>query len=78
LIRGHDDYIKTIERWNILKEFFGENGIEYFEVDSNDGNILSKIVNLIYLLDYSSIYYAVLHKIDPSPVSSIDFVKKRL
>jgi len=78
LIRGRDDYIKTIERWNILKEFFGENGIEYFEVDSNDGNILSKIVNLIYLLDYSSIYYAVLHKIDPSPVSSIDFVKKRL
>ncbi len=78
LIRGHDDYIKTIERWNILKEFFGENGIEYFEVNSNDGNILSKIVNLIYLLDYSSIYYAVLHKIDPSPVSSIDFVKKRL
>jgi glucose/mannose-6-phosphate isomerase len=78
LIRGHDDYIKTIERWNILKEFFGENGIEYFEVNSNNGNILSKIVNLIYLLDYSSIYYAVLHKIDPSPVSSIDFVKKRL
>ncbi len=58
LIRGHDDYIKTIERWNILKEFFGENGIEYFEVNSNNGNILSKIVNLIYLLDYSSIYYA--------------------
>jgi glucose/mannose-6-phosphate isomerase len=21
LIRGHDDHIKTIERWNILKEF---------------------------------------------------------
>jgi glucose/mannose-6-phosphate isomerase len=44
LIRGHDDYIKTIERWNILKEFFGENGIEYFEVNSNNGNILSKII----------------------------------
>ena len=40
LIRGHDDYIKTIERWNILKEFFGENGIEYFEVNSNNGNFL--------------------------------------
>ena len=78
LIRGHDDYIKTIERWNILKEFFGENGIEYFEVNSNDGNILSKIVNLIYLLDYASIYHAILHKIDPSPVDSIDFIKSKL
>ncbi len=78
LIRGHDDYIKTIERWNILKEFFGENGIEYFEVNSNNGNILSKIVNLIYLLDYSSLYHAVLNKIDPSTIRSIDYIKKRL
>jgi len=78
LIRGRDDYIKTIERWNILKEFFGENGIEYFEVDSNDGNILSKIVNLIYLLDYSSLYHAVLNKVDPSTIRSIDYIKKRL
>jgi len=78
LIRGHDDYIKTIERWNILKEFFGENGIEYFEVNSNDGNILSKIVNLIYLLDYSSLYHAVLNKVDPSTIRSIDYIKKRL
>jgi len=78
LIRGRDDYIKTIERWNILKEFFGENGIEYFEVNSNDGNILSKIVNLIYLLDYSSLYHAVLNKVDPSTIRSIDYIKKRL
>ena len=78
LVRGHDDHIKTIERWKILKQFFGEQGIEYFEIKSIDGNILSKIVNLIYLLDYSSIYYAVLHKVDPSPVNSIDFVKTRL
>jgi len=78
LIRGHDDHIKTIERWNILKEFFNERGIEYFETKSVDGNILSKIVNLIYLLDYSSIYHAILNQIDPSPVNAIDFVKERL
>jgi glucose/mannose-6-phosphate isomerase len=78
LVRGHDDHIKTIERWKILKQFFDEQGIEYFEIKSIDGNILSKIVNLIYLLDYSSIYYAVLHKVDPSPVNSINFVKTRL
>ena len=78
LIRGYDDHIKTIERWKILKQFFDEQRIEYFEIKSIDGNILSKIVNLIYLLDYSSIYYAVLHKVDPSPVNSIDFVKTRL
>ena len=30
------------------------------------GGILSKITNLIYLLDYSTIYAAVLNKINPS------------
>ena len=78
LIRGHNDHIKTIERWNILKEFFNERGIEYFETKSVEGNILSKIINLIYLLDYSSIYRAILNQIDPSPVNAIDFVKERL
>ena len=78
LIRGHDDYIKTIERWDILKEFFRDRKIEFFEIKSVDGNILSKIVNLVYLLDYSSIYHAVLNQIDPSPVIAIDFVKNKL
>ena len=78
LIRGNDDHIKTIERWDILKEFFIDKKIEFFEIKSIDGNILSKLVNLVYLLDYASIYHAVLNKIDPSPVSAIDFVKNKL
>ena len=42
------------------------------------GNILTKIINLIYILDYCSIFHAVLSEIDPSPVKSIDFIKKRI
>ena len=78
LIKGKDDYFKTIERWRVLEEFFREKGIKFFEIKSIEGNILSKIVNLVYLLDYSSIYHAVLNRIDPSPVKAIDFVKSRI
>ena len=78
LVQGTDDYIKTKERWLILKEFFNENNIEYKEIFSSNGSILTKLVCLIYFLDYTSIYKAILSKQDPSPVSSIDFVKKRL
>ena len=78
LIQGKDDYIKTKERWVVLKEFFQENNIEYKEVFSVDGNILTKIVCLIYSLDYTSIYRAILSKLDPSPVQAIDYVKKRI
>ena len=78
LITGKDDYIKTKERWNIIKEFFNLNKIEYKEVNSPSGSILTKLVNLIYLLDYSSIYSAVLSKTDPTPVKPIEFIKSRI
>ena len=78
LLQGKDDHVKTQDRWNIMKEFFQERQIGYKEIFSVDGSILTKLVCLIYSLDMTSIYNAVISKIDPSPVNSIDFVKKRL
>ena len=56
LIRGSEDHIKTKERYEILKEFFIKRKINYEEVVSVEGNILSKLITLIYLLDYATIY----------------------
>jgi len=78
LIKGKDDYIKTKERWEVLTQFFHKENIDYFEIKSINGSILSKIVNLIFLLDYCSIYHAILNNTDPSPVNAIDFIKKRI
>ena len=78
LIEGADDYIKTKERWKILKEYFEKNKIDYREIHSVKGGILSKLINLAYLLDCTTIYRAVMSEIDPSPIKSIDFVKSRL
>lgn len=78
LIRGTDDYIKTKERWKILKKYFRIHNIDFKEVGSVKGSILSKLMNLIYLLDYTTMYHAVLNRIDPSPVHSIDYIKSKL
>jgi len=78
LIQGYDDYFKTKERWDILKEFFNSKQIECKEIHSLNGSIISKIINLIYMLDYASIYHSVISGIDPSPVPAIDFIKERL
>jgi len=78
LLQGVDDYIKTKERWKVLKEYFNEYNIDFYEIFSIPGSILSKIINLIYVLDYSSIYLSVLSGKDPSPIKSIDFVKNRI
>jgi len=78
LLQGQDDYIKTKERWSVVKEYFLENNIDFKEVYSTSGSILTKIISLVYLFDYASIYKAILSKTDPSPVYSVNYIKKRL
>lgn len=78
LLQGKDDYIKTKERFEIIKELFMENNIKFKEIHSGSGNILTKTVSLIYMLDYASIYRAILLKMDPSPIDLIDFVKSKI
>lgn len=78
LIEGKNDHVKTKELWKIIGKYFELNKIEYRKIQSVNGNIISKIMNLIYLLDYATIYFALLKKTDPTPVKSIDYVKNRL
>tara|TARA_B110001454_G_C12661825_1_gene409820 strand:- start:65 stop:1054 length:990 start_codon:yes stop_codon:yes gene_type:complete len=78
MIRGMDDHFKTKEKFEILKEYFNQNKIEYKQVFSVEGSILTKIINLIYFLDYVTIYKSILEGIDPSPVKSIEYIKKRM
>ena len=78
LLEGYDDHAKTKERWDILKKYFKENNIDFYKVFFIKGSILYKIINMIYFLDYTNVYMAILSKIDPSPVSSIDYLKDML
>ncbi len=78
MIRGMDDHFKTKEKFEILKEYFHQNKIEYKQIFSVEGSILTKIINLIYFLDYVTIYKSILEGIDPSPVKSIEYIKKRM
>ena len=78
LLQGKDDYKKTKERWAIFEEYFSGKKIGFKKIVSIEGDIISKLVNLIYMLDYASIYLAIINKVDPTPVHSIEYIKKRL
>jgi glucose/mannose-6-phosphate isomerase len=78
LLQGSDDYVKTKERFEIIAQYFEENNIDYQKILSVSGNILTKLISLIYLLDFASIYKSVLSKTDPSPVNSINFIKSKI
>jgi glucose/mannose-6-phosphate isomerase len=78
LLQGADDYIKTKERFSIVEKYFKENKIDFQIINSVDGNILTKIISLIYLFDYVSIYKAIMLQTDPTPVNSIDYIKSKI
>ncbi|RZD39227.1 MAG: glucose-6-phosphate isomerase, partial [Thaumarchaeota archaeon] len=78
MLKGIDDHVKTKEKYQILTKYFQENNIDFKEIYSVKGSILSKIISLIYLLDYAAIYKSVIDEIDPSPVKSIEYIKKRI
>ena len=78
LLRGKNDSDKTKQRFDLFAEYFKKKNIECEQIISIEGNIISKIVNLIYVLDYASIYVAIRKKINPTPVNSISFIKSKL
>ena len=78
IIQGKDDFVKTKELWNIIEEFFESKNIDFQKITTVEGNIITKLIDLIYFFDYTSLYSAVLSKVDPSPVDSINFVKSKI
>ena len=78
MITGSDDHPMTKQRWQILQEYFASRDITYEKMESGKGGILAKLMGLIYWADYASIYRAIIDGTDPTPIKSIDFVKKRL
>lgn len=77
LLQGPDDNNKTKERWRIFEEYFEANSVQYRVVRASEGHIMTKLVSLVYLLDYCAIYLAAIRGVDPTPVGSIDFIKER-
>ena len=77
LIQGPDDDPLTKKRWHIFEEYFDVHSIPYRVVRAVDGHILTKLINLVYVLDYATIYLAGVRRVDPTPVDSINFVKER-
>jgi glucose/mannose-6-phosphate isomerase len=69
---------RTLIRYKVTGELLENSGIPYQYLDSQGGNGLKHVMNLLLLGDWVSYYLAMLNGIDPSPVPEIDLLKKRL
>jgi glucose/mannose-6-phosphate isomerase len=63
------------ERFEKISRLFAETNHPTIEVTSFEKGLLNAIICSIYILDYASIYRAILSRIDPSPTPAIEILK---
>jgi glucose/mannose-6-phosphate isomerase len=65
-------------RYEATAKLLAKAGISHEFVEATGATTLAQVLSLVLFGDYVSLYLAILNRIDPTPVDSIDFVKKYL
>jgi glucose/mannose-6-phosphate isomerase len=65
-------------RMDITKDLIKKEGVEVAEVWSQGEDLLGRMLSLIYIGDFVSLYLAILYGIDPTPVDRVTFLKNKL
>ena len=75
LLRCNLLHPRTLIRYEATSKLLEKAGISYEFVEAEGRTALAQMMSLILLGDYVSFYLAMLNRIDPTPVPSIDFLK---
>ncbi|MCJ7655702.1 MAG: hypothetical protein MUO97_10495 [Dehalococcoidia bacterium] len=78
LLRCPSLHQRILVRYEITSELLEQSGISHEVIDSRVKGELNQMMGLIYLGDWVSYYLAMLNETDPTPIKTIDYLKKRL
>jgi glucose/mannose-6-phosphate isomerase len=77
-LRDEDDHPRVVRRVEITREAIAATGAEVRDVASRGKTALGRLISLVQLGDFVSLYLAMLGGVDPTPVIPIDRLKKEL
>ena len=77
-LRDKDDHARVARRIEITRDEIASAGAEVREVVSRGATKLGRLMSLVQVGDFVSLYLAVLAGVDPTPVAPIDRLKKAL
>ena len=77
-LRDEDDHARVARRIEITRDEIASAGAEVREVVSRGATKLGRLMSLVQVGDFVSLYLAVLAGVDPTPVAPIDRLKKEL
>lgn len=72
------EHPQVTRRADASRELAEERGLRVREVVAEGGSPVERLASLVGLLDYASVYLALLHGIDPSPMDPITQLKARI
>jgi len=78
LLRSRLLHPRNLIRYEATAKLLAKAGITYEFVEASGESALAQVISLVFWGDYLSFYLAILNRIDPTPVDSINFVKKYL
>lgn len=78
LLRDKDEHPRVSKRFEVTKELVGDYFAKVIEIETWGESRLARILSIILLGDFTSVYLALLYGTDPSPVERIQILKKRL
>jgi glucose/mannose-6-phosphate isomerase len=78
LLRDKGDHPQVQRRFDLTREIINGKPGTLQEVWSRGESVLARVLSIILLGDFVSLYLALLNDIDPSPVQVIDYLKQKL
>ncbi|MBD3309727.1 bifunctional phosphoglucose/phosphomannose isomerase [Candidatus Woesearchaeota archaeon] len=78
ILKDEEDHPRIKKRMTICKELIKEKGVHVMEVTIKGDCFLSKMFSTLYMGDWASYFLAMKYGIDPTPVTIIEDLKKKM
>jgi len=78
LMKTKLDPLEVSKRFEIIKDIFLNSNQKVMELVPEGQTLLDHIISYFYFLDVSTVYLAIMNKVDPAKTKNIDYLKSRL
>ena len=78
LLRDAEEHPQVRRRFDLTREILEQKAGTVYETWSEGESRLARIFSVIYMGDFASLYLAGLNEVDPTPVTVIESLKRRL
>ena len=78
ILLDKDEHPRVSRRIQISKEIIAKKAGRIIEIKSRGSSLLARTFSLIYIGTFISFYLAILNGVDPTPVTNVTYLKKKL